>query len=148
MCMCVCTCIHLQVILALDDSKLSKQTSTHAIICKQKAVCQNMGFLILYGVIYEHTFNSYLEYSSYFYTPPIVTHQLLWCLLSLLFKSTSDYQLFFSIWVPHEIMANIRSLLTAIHSSGPGIFAQMKSINTISFIAKLQSHLNRISPNF
>ena len=48
-----------------------------------------MGFSILYGgYIYRHTFNRYLrDWRNYFYTPPMATNELHWCLLNLLVKS-------------------------------------------------------------
>ena len=59
---------------------------------EQKIMCQKLiwDFRFYMGVIYiyRHTFNRYLrDWCNYFYTPPMATNELHWCLLNLLVKS-------------------------------------------------------------
>ena len=100
-------------------------------------------FWFYMGVIYEHTLNRHPhKWSTYFYTLPVVTNQLHWCLLNLL---TPNYQLFFyrKNVLQHKIAANIVSwqLWTSVVQTFFHKILQVKSISTISFTVKLQKSL-------
>ena len=58
-------------------------------------------------VIYGRTFNRYpRDWSSYFYTLPMVSNELHWCLLNLLVKSLQNIN-YSSMVLQYKITANV-----------------------------------------